>query len=195
MFRVAAVKGVIAIACLLVFGIHLLWLMPAWLLGVVLAEWQHRRSVVTASARRIAASAALLVVVASISTVTSMAEVPSFILVGVAALPLINAMTSPAPIWSTWPVIQMARLGGWSYTLYAFHRPLVALVAAGLASRSAPLTGVTAVVVIYAVAVLIAALCYAAYFAGEAHTVRIRRALLGASATPARQADPLPATN
>lgn len=167
----------LAVGSLLAFGPGLLWLIPAWLFGVALAEWQRSRAVESFASRRQIVLAVLLAVSASAATtVVGGRDEVRFVLVGAAVLPLIHLMTCESPWWHSQPVRQAGRMGSWSYTLYVFHRPMVALAAAAL--MSVDLSSATAVAAVYLVSVGVTAMCYPAYFLGEHHTARVRAFLL-----------------
>lgn len=173
----AILNGSACVAVILIFGVHLLILIPAWIIGVALAMWQARRPEV-ANARSVRAPAILaatllLVATSALSTIIEATEPIGFIVVGAAAVPLVDLATRPSPVWTTWIIRRLAWFGGWSYTLYAFHRPIVAFVAAGLGT-TLTLSPSSELVVIYLGSAAIAAICFPAFFVGEVHTERIR---------------------
>lgn len=173
----ATLNACLCIAVVALFGVHLLELIPAWLIGVGLALWQEWRSnkKTTKPVRvtSILAAVLVLIVTSGITTLTGVAEPVEFAVVGLAATPLANLTTRPSRVWSSWIVRRLGWLGGWSYTLYAFHRPIVAFVAAGLGT-SVELSRVEECFIIYFASVAIAGICFPAFFLGEAHTARVR---------------------
>nr|WP_281374653.1 acyltransferase [Nocardioides soli] len=172
--NVVIVFGVIAL-----FGWHLLWLIPAWLLGVALAMWHDVRRVTQdpVAPRSVGVAALGLAIVCAATSVSSISDEIRFLVVGVASLPLVSYATRPSAAWQRRWVSRWAWVGAWSYTLYAFHRPIVAFVATAIGAKT-EFSASVEVVVVYVASGLIAAACYPAFFLGEAHTGRIRNWLL-----------------
>jgi peptidoglycan/LPS O-acetylase OafA/YrhL len=161
-----SLTGAVAVAITLVaFGPQLLTLIPAWLLGAVVA-WSAGRYghqlVTTASANVLRILTACGVVLCALGLAASNVLRPSepiqFALIGITVAPVVFlvSLTDPAararrlsPI-----VTVLAWLGSWSFSIYVFHLPIVRLLALYLASvgRYPGLIGVAVVYLLGAVA-------------------------------------------
>lgn len=173
----AAIAGVvIAAACVAAFGLHLLWLIPAWLIGVLVAELQPRCTpwVMTQPRRRII-GAAVAVCVAGL-LVSTFYDTPlrvKYLFLGCTTAPLVGALAildPQAPSWARSAERVGVWLGTWSFTLYVFHLPFVMLVTA-----AADAAGIVPTpLFVYALTLITVAAVYPTYWLGEAHTAKVR---------------------
>jgi peptidoglycan/LPS O-acetylase OafA/YrhL len=167
------------------FGFRLLWLLPAWLLGVCIAEWERRTSYAAVTGRfslhRPAIAAALLLVAVAASNLLNPTLRIRFLLVGLGAAPLILALArhdvrlktrAGRRLWQS-----SARLGPWSYSLYVFHLPIVVLGAAVL-RHERPASWVVSVVMVYGVALVVMTFVYPLSLLTERHTPWVRDRML-----------------
>ncbi|WP_246625498.1 acyltransferase family protein [Modestobacter italicus] len=172
-------------AVVVIFGIEVLWLFPAWLVGVGVAGarlrlgadsrfegWLARRAVLAW-----AASASLLFVVALGSNLVQPTSYVGYPSVAIASVPLLWLCLGAGGERPRRWVSVGEWVGGWSYSMYVFHRPLVVL--AVVISRDwwngsqAFTTGA-----VYVLAVMVIALTYPLYWLTERHTWVIRNLAL-----------------
>jgi peptidoglycan/LPS O-acetylase OafA/YrhL len=180
--RGAAVAGAVLVGALWVYGPHLLWLIPAWLLGVGIAELQRAWPGLGSWSPRWRATVTIgcLVLCACGMLASNVLQPPRwqmFLLVGLAASPLVLvlAVWDPTPpAWFRSALDLAAWLGVWSFTLYVFHLPLVVLLGVSALNAGVP-AGVASS---YALLFVATAACYPFYWLVEAHTARIRGWLL-----------------
>ena len=173
----AAAAGVLVTgSCLALYGMHLLWLIPAWLIGVAVAEleptvagWLRSRS------RRplIAGCFVLFLLGMLVSTLHETPLPQKYLFLGATTAPLVltlATMDPVAPAWARRLESTGVWLGTWSFTLYVFHLPLIMLLtAASAAAAIQPGPGYS-----YLLFVLTVVAVYPAYWLGEAHTARVR---------------------
>ena len=184
--RVAAalLPGLVAVGGVVVFGTALLWLAPAWLVGVGVAARAGR---VPLARRRRALPVAVLVLGAALlaSGVLGLDDRPKFLLVGAAAAPLVLVLVArnPVPVRGRRLFRAAAWSGTWSFSLYVFHLPFVQLAALVLADRTSLLRS-TNVPLVYALAVLVAAACWPLSVAFEQQTPHVRALLLAVTTRP-----------
>jgi peptidoglycan/LPS O-acetylase OafA/YrhL len=179
------------------FGVDLLRLMPAWLLGALIAE-AHRRTNRTGELernRRIPRSAwgaALVLLVAAFlaSNLLRPTEPLRFLLVGCATGPLVWLCASSRS-YTPHPWMTFGRwIGGWSYSIYAYHRPLVVLIAI-LSMHWWGADPSLSVAATYAIAVLAIMVAYRLSRVTEAHTGSVRTWALRVVGGPHRKPTPL----
>ncbi|MFC4395227.1 acyltransferase family protein [Arthrobacter sedimenti] len=167
------------------FGIGLLSLMPAWLLGTCLAvlhaRWKAKRIpawFLLSRIRMLYLFTAVTVAGMLLSNLISPPEWLRFLIVGVACAPLI-LLTAVAP-WGGGSLVakRIASLGLISFSLYVFHLPLVKFIV-GLLSGTGGFGALGNIVSVYAVAALVAVCCVPLWSVTERHTGRVRDRLLG----------------
>ena len=97
--------------------------------------------------------------------------------VGVFAAPFILLAGARRMRWAEapWFLRAAARLGPWSYTLYAFHLPILLLILNIWIKWALPMNPA----VVYLGAVVVALIVFPFYGLFERHTPRLRNALLG----------------
>lgn len=119
---------------------------------------------------------ALLLAAMLASTVLHLSEELQLVVVGGATLPLLVGLPGYRPgRLAAAAVARTAALGGWSYSLYAYHAPLLIMVYAFL--RPAPGLDLPTVAITYLTATVVTVLCWLLSRATEHHTDRLRRAL------------------
>ncbi|MCZ2836044.1 acyltransferase family protein [Modestobacter sp. VKM Ac-2985] len=166
----------------LAFGVELLWLFPAWLVGVLVAEARARcagghRPAGRRTARRAMmawlGSVALLLGISLASSATSPAAYITYPLVALGSVPIVwMCLDSSHGKPRRWVSIG-SWVGGWSYSMYVFHRPIVVLgvvISRDWWDVSQPLTTVA----VYVLAVVAIALTYPLYWLTERHTGVVR---------------------
>ncbi|MGA1835728.1 acyltransferase [Herbiconiux sp. 11R-BC] len=161
-----AIATAVGLACVLLFGIELLALIPAWLVGVGVAavvsmrsrSIQHRAMAIT-----LALALALVGIVAP--SFLHVVEPIKFAIIGLTTAPLIGilALTDPAPRRSRRLFMSLAWIGEWSFSIYVFHLPIVKLFALLLPDAPPPLL----LVMIYATAAIAVAATYPLFLISE----------------------------
>jgi peptidoglycan/LPS O-acetylase OafA/YrhL len=159
------------------FGPVLLTLIPAWLIGVVVAEATARMDGWTPRNPALAGGLALALVGLFASYALDTGLAVKYLMLGIAFAPLIGMLalrdlSAPAALASlerlgVW-------LGGWSFTLYVFHLPVLMLLAVAAVAGGVPANPATA----YLLAAVVVVLTRPAFWLGEAHTIPVRKALL-----------------
>jgi peptidoglycan/LPS O-acetylase OafA/YrhL len=169
-------SSMVLVASLAVFGVGLLALMPAWLLGASLAAWQSRRP--RRSSPRVALVAAgTLLGALLLSNVLTLGPATRFALIGACATPGLHVITTARRVRTTGVdhsiVASVAFVGTWSYTLYVVHQPIVGLL---VVLNRFPGGTARQVASVYAVALAATVLAYPMSFVGERQTARLRSA-------------------
>lgn len=183
------------VAGAIIAGPAVLALFPVWLAGASLAYF---RKPVTRALARMEPRAlralrwvlGLALFGACVATVgLDLNEYASAALVGAAATLYVATLLGDVP--PTLPirtiVFPVARASEWSYSLYAVHLPILAMIAAALIPNASdrwqlsPLTVTVALVIITAVCLL----AFGMYMLTERHTTRVRRTI--AAKIPKRQ--------
>lgn len=197
-FTAAGVAVAVTAGGIAVFGIDLLRLMPAWLVGALIAAAQHRaiRFARVGHDNRVFPRRAwgwalvLLAVGCLVSNLLRPSESLRFLLVAFATAPLLwlcarSRSSSPNPLlgFGRW-------IGGWSYSIYAFHRPLVVLIAL-LSQQWWAADAAISVVASYAIALLAMMAIYPLSRVTERHTGAVRAWALGVAGGPQRTPGPL----
>lgn len=165
----------VALGAVAAFGLHLLALLPAWLIGVGLAVvietkpgWLRGRALIPAGL--VLAAGGMVV-----SNLMHATEPVKFILVGVASSPLIAALAvqNPSPrSFAGVPFRALAAVGVWSFSLYVFHLPVVKHAALAVT----PGLGIPAqIAAIYLLALVATACTYPLYLCTEKRMPGLRR--------------------
>ena len=181
---IAIINFAVVAGVLVLFGFPLLYLLPAWIMGVVLAWAQRFTTATAATPVAIWGSVVLLAAAAIGVNLVRVPEALAFIIVGAATLPLLHVMTLSARVWTRAPSRGAAWVGRWSFSLYVFHRPIaVALLGTlGALQFQSPAAQVA---IIYLSALVVSALAFPCYFLGEKWTPQIRNILLPRSRSTA----------
>lgn len=175
----------VAVGVVVIFGVGLFALIPAWLLGAGLAAL-HARWMVSGVPRWFPRSSSPALVFALfaltgagmfVSNLAAPQEWQRFLLVGIACAPLIM-VTAVRPWKRTSRVIERAKgVGTISFSVYVFHLPLVKLLL-GLLSlvwSPGPISGILAV---YAITAVVTVACIPLWAITERHTGRVRNFFL-----------------
>ena len=179
--KILLVSVSIIAASLMLFGIQLLWLMPAWLFGAGIAELQRRFSVQIRPILERKGVLTLCLVLTLLGFLLSRAIArtdPSiFLIVGILGAPLILVLGVTDPTSKNIfgrVVAQVARVGSWPYTLYIFHMPLLFFMGIAWASFALPANPLVAYGLFFAVLPI----AYMFYSLVEARTPQIRAFLV-----------------
>jgi peptidoglycan/LPS O-acetylase OafA/YrhL len=177
---IALVNLAVAVGSVALFGVELLVLFPAWLIGVVVAEVQSRSPrrdapVATVWRQRAGWAGALALLGAAFlaSNLFKFGDGVRELVIGLATVPLVwlCLRTSSVPDRGWFRAGEW--LGSWSYSLYVFHRPLVVLVVVASSGwwGDDPRASTLA---LYLIAAVVAAAVYPLYRLTEHHTDRMR---------------------
>lgn len=174
----AAIAAVALLACVSIYGPYLLWLIPAWLMGVAIAEIQSRfgaRIHALPHARTLVSTGILFLLGLAVSVPIDNL-VPKYVLLGFTTSPLILVLGTFDPAVRVVRPFERAAvwLGTWSFTLYVFHLPLVTFMAVGMANLGIAATPL----LVYVLATVTVALVYPCYWLGEAYTPSVRNYLM-----------------
>jgi peptidoglycan/LPS O-acetylase OafA/YrhL len=163
---------VLLLLVLLLLCPAILWSLPLWLGGVVIRT-------ISAPAVRVRwplVSLSLALLLAS----TRRADLLGEYLVGAGAMLLIWLLRGVAPIRTRWLAIAGHTLASFSFTLYAVHQPLNALVDRLLVPHQLTRVGLTEWISLLVLAAGLASCAFACYWLFERNTPRIRRWLMSA---------------
>ncbi|KQP56668.1 hypothetical protein ASF51_01750 [Agreia sp. Leaf283] len=162
---IALVVGLLSVV---VFGMELLALIPAWLLGVGVAVIVGNRSGKLHSKRGASILGGLILAIACMlaPNLLHVTEPIKFLIVGAgaAALVLVLALRDPSPGAGLRLFRFVAWIGTWSFSIYVFHLPMVKLIAMLLPDG---LGGVALLIAIYGTAVVVVAASYPLYLVSE----------------------------
>lgn len=170
---VSVVRRVIGIAIagavLVLFGLHLLWLIPAWLLGAATAAFGDR---LRGSRRPAVWGFGLVGLVGLALSQSGYSHALTYPVIGLGTVSLLlTASTSTRELPR--PLRPIARAGGWSYSLYVYHLPVVTLGAAILGPELAASPHLGPLWV-YGVATVSAALAWGLSLLTERQTEKVR---------------------
>ncbi len=171
------------------YGLHLFALIPAWLMGALVAELLRRRPSLrdTSRSRRPAliAGAVTICVVGMLGGSFIPSEVLKFAIIGASAAPVILVLAAWDPVpngLSSRPITLLAGLGEWSYTLYIFHLPILFFAGVVVAQHRWPVNPLMVYGALVGALILVRPL----FWAAEAHTGAFRTWLLGLSSPRAK---------
>lgn len=188
MFNVAVLAGAVAI-----FGPHLFLLIPAWLLGVVVAlvprTWMGRR---LRGPAWLGAAVIVLALTMLASSLIGLGRIELTAMVGIPALLVVLAASriDAVPPWLGTALRPASTLGRVSFSTYVFHVPFVAVGAAAIV-RLGLLQRVGLPVLSYALVALVLPVTWALWWLTERHTPVVRQLALRL-ATPRRVLPPDP---
>ncbi|MFD5812150.1 acyltransferase family protein [Rhodococcus aetherivorans] len=170
----------VAVAAVMIFGAHLLLLIPAWVLGVGVAALRDSGflSMRLRKWRFAVAGASVAVLGLMFATLVPTGLPVKYAIVGFAVAPLVLVLATLDPKGPVWlrPIFGfLVWMGSWSFTLYVFHLPFVMLMVAFLTSRSIEASWFMC----YGIVVAALACAYPMYWVGEAYTNRVRNWALG----------------
>lgn len=178
----ASLGALVALIVIAAYGAHLLWLIPAWLLGVAVAEVApHARSRLTSTQATMIGALVLAVLGLAASAVLKLHTPVKYAMLGLTTAPLVLVLAIADPQarrgiqtferFGVW-------LGKWSFTLYVFHLPFVMIATAAWTHYDLPVN----VAACYLLFIAVVAVTYPTFWLGEAHTPRVRQWLLRATA-------------
>ncbi|CAM3598168.1 acyltransferase family protein [Smaragdicoccus niigatensis] len=186
-YRQAITMLVVIVAGSVLFGKDVYLFVPAWLLGAAIAYFEPKimqsrehgvmRFVMKHYLLSVFASLCILGLAMIVSNLMHAGYPPTLLLVGAAATPLIVILIANPTYFHGRSVARLAKLGTISYTLYAFHSPIVELIIAagtGLWSDSALSRGIA----VYAVSAVTVVLVVPLWWLFERNTPVVRKTLV-----------------
>ena len=180
-WRQLVVAAVVCAASILIFGPDLFRLLPAWLLGVLVAVFVRSRSAanIKLCGRNVARvlilfSATICMTGFVVSNIFSLPEVTRFLIVGGASAPFLTALVLWAPANQSRTLRSAAWLGNISYSSYVYHAPILKLLVVCCAGAFVS-GGVIQSAPVYLVAVVAYMSCIPLWWLTERNTNRVRR--------------------
>lgn len=179
--RQFAVGAAVALGSLAIFGLPILRLLFAWLVGVAVAQvhatWQTTKipSWIFSRFATIECLAVAVIGVGASAFAIDSYEL-RFAVVGLAIAPLILVLAAGKRYTRPW-VQKVGRSGDWSFSIYAYHLPILKLVIAAVASIAA-FDGVMLVLSVYVLGAAVIVACVPLWSVTEKHTPVVRDAML-----------------